>query len=241
MSATDPVTKDPAPAAGAGQDTARGAGQLLVELGPVAVFMISYNVIRGFPEGHALFAAFGAGPKDAIFFATALFMAATLGAIGYTYVTQKRIPPVLMIMGFLVVVFGALTFLFRDPTFIKVKPTIVNGFYAFAIFFSLAIRQNIWKLLFKHAFSLPDRIWTALAWRWGAFFAVMAVLNEFIWRNFSEEFWVNFRFWGVFPLVFLFMLANLPITMKWIGRSNADDAQGRTNKVVQAEESAAKV
>lgn len=236
---TSPTSLPPENAATAGANTARGAGQLIVELGPVAVFMISYNLIRGLPEGHALFAAFGASPKDAIYFATGLFMAATLSAIAYTWFTKKHIPPVLMIMGLLVAGFGTLTFLFRDPTFIKVKPTIVNLFYAAAIFISLAIGQNIWKLLFRHAFSLPDAVWRALAVRWGLFFLAMAGLNEVIWRNFDEAFWVNFRFWGVFPLTFLFLALNLPITMKWIGRNNEDYAKGRTNKKVEAEGAAA--
>jgi intracellular septation protein len=222
--------RTPTPAAdAAGKDTARGAGQLLVELGPVAVFMISYNVIRGLPGEHALFAATGGSPAEAIFYATGLFMAATLAAIAYTWFTKRTIPPALLVMGVLVAAFGTLTFLFRDPTFIKIKPTIVNGFYAAAIFFSLAIGQNVWKLLFKHVFELPDRIWSTLAVRWGLFFLLMAGLNEIVWRNFDEAFWVNFRFWGVFPLVIAFALANVPITMRWIGRDNADYAAGRGN------------
>jgi intracellular septation protein len=219
----------------AGGDTARGATQLIVELGPVLVFMVSYNVIRGFAAEHPLFAwataTFGIplGPKEAILFATAIFMAATLAAILFTFVRTKKVPPVLVVMGVLVAAFGGLTLALRDPTFIKLKPTIVNLFYAAAIFISLAIKQNVWKLLFKHAFDLPDAIWARLAINWGLFFIVMAIINEIVWRNFDEAFWVNFRFWGTFPLVFLFMLANLPMTMKWIGRSNEDFIAGRPN------------
>lgn len=200
------------------RETVKAAGQLIVELGPVAVFMISYNVIRGFPPSHPLFVAFGASPSDAIYLATGLFMAATLLAIGYSWWRARRVPPVLVVMGLLVLGFGGLTVALRDPTYIQIQPTLVNLFYAVAIFGSLLFKQNIWKLLFRHAFTLPDKVWDILAWRWGVFFLLMAGLNEFVRLTQSEAVWVNFRFYSAL-LAILFMVANLPITMKNIGKT----------------------
>lgn len=212
------------------KDTARAGGQLLVELGPIVTLVAAYNIVKRLPADHAVFSTFGGEPADAIYYATGVFMAATFAAIAYTYWRDRKVPPMLMVMGVIVLGFGALTFAFRDPTFIKVKPSIVNTFFATAIFVSLAIKQNVWKLMFRHLFELPDKIWDMLALRWGLFFVVMAVFNIIIWQNFSEDFWVNTRPIFSFGLTFLFMAANLPITLKWMGRSNADFAAGRMNQ-----------
>ena len=90
-----------------------------------------------------------------------------------------------------------------------------------AIFGALLFRQHVWKLLFGHAFVLPDRVWTILAVRWGIFFIFMAGINEAIRLTQTTDFWVNSRLFIGFPLVFLFMMANLPITLKNIGKENA--------------------
>jgi intracellular septation protein len=216
------------------KDTAKAGGQLLIELGPIVTFVAGYNIIKRLPAEHGVFGLFGGGPQDAIYYATGIFMLATALAVAFTYFRTGKVPPVLIVVGVLVLGFGALTFAFRDPTFIKVKPSIVNGFYAIAILGSLAIKQNVWKLLFRHTFELPDRIWDVLALRWGLFFILMAGLNIYIWLNFSEEFWVNTRPVVAFALVFGFMVANLPLTLKWIGRNNDDYASGRTNQSLAA-------
>ena len=176
--------------------------KLAVEMGPIAIFMIVYNV------------AHRTIPDQAIFIATAVFIATTLASIGFAWVKERRIPPMLAVTAVIVVIFGGLTLYLHDPIFIKIKPTIINCLWAFAIFGGLAVRRNVWKMLFGVAFALTDASWKALAIRWGLFFLFLAGLNEFIWRNFSEAFWANFKFWGVFPITVIFALAQLPLLMK---------------------------
>lgn len=181
-----------------------GANSLLSDLGPIAVFVVAFNILQRIE----------ATKENAVYIATGLFMAATLGAIAYHKSKSGRIPPVLIVTGVLVLVFGGLTVLLRDQTFIQIKPTIVNLFYVAAIVGSLAIRQNVWKLLFGHAFDLPDRIWNTLALRWAGFFVFMAGLNEYIRLNHTFEFWLNTRPLVVFPLVLLFAAINTPLVLK---------------------------
>jgi intracellular septation protein len=206
MTAADPQ----APKASAAKSTAKGGGQLLVDLGPIIVFVVTYNVLNR------------SRPDDAIYIATGVFIAATLAAIAYSWFRTKKVPPVLIVTGVLVTAFGGLTLLLHDETFMKLKPTVVYLFYAGAIFGSMLIGQNIWKLLFRHAFSLPDKIWNTLAWRWGLFFVFMAGLNEFIRHTQTTEFWVNSRFFITFPLILGFALLNAPLTMKHIRDPDAD-------------------
>ena len=95
----------------------------------------------------------------------------------------------LLVTGVLVTAFGGLKVLLHDENYIKIKPTFVYAFYALAIGFSVLIKQNVWKLLFRHVFTLPDRIWDVLALRWAAWFAMLSILNEIVRRSMSTEWW----------------------------------------------------
>jgi intracellular septation protein len=190
---------DPAPAAKKSQPN---INQLLIDLGPIAVFVVTYNVLNRLR------------PHDAIFIATGVFIVATLAAIAYCWTRSRYVPPVLIVTGVLVAGFGGLTIALHNETFMKAKPTFLYGFYAAAIFGSVLVGRNVWKLLFQHIFTLPDRIWTVLALRWGVLFIALAVLNEYIRRTQSTDFWVNSRILVFFPAILVFALLNAPLTLK---------------------------
>jgi intracellular septation protein len=181
-----------------------GASQLLIDLGPVALFVVSSNLLNRFPATH----------DNAIFIATAIFIVATLAAFAYCRWKIGRVPPVLIIVGLLVVAFGGLTLLLHDENFIKLRPTVANVFYAGGILLSLLVRQNVMKLVFGHVFTLSERIWTILALRWAGFFMVMAVAAEYIRRTLSTEDWVNFHFPILYIPTIVFALANAPFILK---------------------------
>jgi len=205
--------------------------KLLVDIGPVAVFMLSYNLGKGV-WGDA-----------AIYWATGLFMAATLIALVYARMTQNRFPPMLLVTAIIVGFFGAITIYLQDPIFIYIKPTIINLLFGFTILGCFAFGYNVWKTLFGSIFEMPERAWIILGIRWALFFILLAFLNELVWRHitgndvvpasarwfeglsWSEQFWVNFRFFGVYPLFFVFVLANLPITMKYAKEPGGGDAE----------------
>lgn len=189
------------------KETARGAGQILLDLGPIIAFVGTFNIVNR------------SNPDNAIYIATGVFMAATVLAAGVAWLRTRKVPPVLIVTLVLVLAFGGLTLALHDENLIKLKPTFVYLFYSAAIFGAMAFGQNVWKLLFSHAFALPDRVWRTLAIRWGLFFIAMAGVNEAIRLTQTTEFWVNSRLFIGFPLVALFMLANLPITLKNVGKT----------------------
>jgi intracellular septation protein len=198
------ASRTASPAARAGAEARAGGGaQLAVDFGPVALFMIAYNLAHR-----------GADANQAIFIATGVFMAATLAAFLYALLVQKRVAPLLIVTAVIVGVFGGLTIWLHNAMFIKIKPTIINLLFAGAIFGGLLVRQNVLKILLRISIDLPDRIWTILAVRYGLFFVFQAVLNEVIWRNFSESFWANFKLLGVMPIHFAFVALNVPLIMK---------------------------
>lgn len=199
-----PVMSNAASPASPARARPAGQSQLVVDLGPVLVFVAAFNILLRFE----------ATKENAVYWATALFMAAIAAAIVYSKVRYNRVTPVLIVTGVLVVAFGGLTLITRDPTYIQLKPTITYGFYTVAILGSLAAGHNIWKLLFQHAFNLPDRIWIVLALRWAGFFIVMALLNEYVRATQTFEFWVNSRPFLAFPPALVFAALNTPLVLK---------------------------
>lgn len=166
--------------------------KFVLEVGPVAIFFI-------------------ANAKFDIFTATAAFMVATIVSLTASKLFLKRIPVMPLVSGVLILLFGGLTLLLKDETFIKLKPTIVNLLFSGALLGSLAFGKLLWKILFGDVFKLTDSGWRILQVRWGFFFLFLAVLNEVVWRNFSTDTWVSFKFFGVMPLTFLFAISQVGI------------------------------
>ncbi len=187
----------------------KGAGNIWTDIGPVLAFVIVFNVMQNYTDETGPFSK-----QTAIFWATGVFMASVAAAIGWTLFKGRKLPPMLIITGVVVMTFGGLTIWLQDETFAFIKPTIINMLFAVTILGSLAIGRNIWKTAFEHAFKMPDRAWKVFALRWAAFYVLLAIINEVIWRNFPKEFWVNSKLFLSIPLAVVFMAANLPFLMK---------------------------
>ena len=170
--------------------------KLITEVGPLAVFFI----------GNA---------KFGIFPATAAFMIATAIAIPISWKIEGKLPIMPIIIGIFVVFFGSLTLIFQDPTFIKIKPTIVNLVFAFGLIISRSFfNTNVLKIIFNKAFNLTEKGWRVLNIRWSFFFIFLAILNEIVWRNYSTEIWISFKLWGIMPLTIIWTLAQMPLVSK---------------------------
>ena len=50
--------------------------------------------------------------------------------------------------------------------------------------------------------------------RWGLFFIFLAIVNEVVWRNFSTDFWVSFKLFGVTPITLVFGMAQVGVLTK---------------------------
>lgn len=70
------------------------------------------------------------------------------------------------------------------------------------------------RVFFHAQFDLPDAVWFQLSLRWGLFFAAATLANEVAWRQLSDDDWVAFRVFVMAPATGLFMLAQLPITLR---------------------------
>ncbi len=70
------------------------------------------------------------------------------------------------------------------------------------------------KKLLGKSIPLTDIGWELLNRRWMFFFFGLAILNECIWRTQTEEFWVNFKVWGMLPITIVFTGFQIPLINK---------------------------
>ena len=130
---------------------------------------------------------------------------ATLIALAIVWFFEKKIPAMPLISGILITFFGALTIYFNNPVFIYIKPTIINILFGLALIFGKYFtNEPVLKKLMGKSVSLTNEGWEILNKRWVYFFFALALLNEVVWRTQSEEFWVNFKVWGLLPITFIF-------------------------------------
>lgn len=176
----------------------------LVEYGPLGVFFVTFWIAGIFP-------------------ATAAIMAATVVALAYAWIAERRIPKVPLFSGVLLMVFGGLTLWLQDETFIKMKPTIIYLMFASVLLIGIALRRPLLKPLLGQAWQLTDEGWAILTRRFGFFFIVLAGLNEVVWRTQSTDLWVTYKVFGTIVLIFAFTAAQVPLVQRHQLEAKEDD------------------
>jgi intracellular septation protein len=134
------------------------------------------------------------------------------------YFIEKRISKFQIFgicMSSLITIFA---YLFNDEIFVKIKPTIFNGFFSAVLLIGILNKKAMMKQFFGSQFFLNDETWYKLSLRWGLFFLLLTIINEIAWRNLETEDWVFLKVFLLSPLVGIFMLAQLPLTLR--GRIN---------------------
>lgn len=186
--------------------------KLALELGPLVVFFLvnaqADNILAAFP-------VLGGWFSQGIILATAVFMVAMAISLVLSQLLLKRIPVMPLVTGVVVLVFGGLTLYFQDGLFIKLKPTITNVMFGSVLLGGLLFGQSLLRYVFGEVYRLKERGWYLMTLRWGLFFFAMAIINEVVWRNFSTDFWVAFKVWGVMPITMIFALSTLPILTRY--------------------------
>jgi len=130
---------------------------------------------------------------------------ATIVAVLVSYIVERKIPYIPLIGGIIISFFGGLTLYFNNPVFLYIKPTIINVFFGLALVFGrFFTKEPILKKMLGKSISLSNEGWETLTIRWTLFFFALALLNEYVWRTQTEEFWVNFKVWGILPITFIF-------------------------------------
>ena len=177
--------------------------KLAFEMGPLGVF-------------------FFANARFDLFAATAAFMVASIVSLGAVWALTRRLAVMPLVTAVVVLVFGGLTLWLQDETFIKMKPTIVNGLFAAILGVGLLLKKPLLQVVFEGAFDLTDIGWRRMSLAWTVFFAFMAVLNEALWRNLSTDAWVTFKTFGSPAITFLFAIGLTPLLTRHAARPKSE-------------------
>ena len=189
--------------------------KLALDMGPLLLFFFANSRPALFlPIVEPLLPAVASGEKAGIFVATAVFMVAILASLVISYALTRHLPVMAMVTAVIVVVFGGLTLMLHDDTFIKMKPTIVYLLFAGTLLGGLWFNKPLLAVVFDAVFHLTDKGWRKLTLRWAVFFLALAVLNEIVWRTQTTDFWVSFKVFGVLPLTFIFAALQYPLLQK---------------------------
>jgi len=168
--------------------------RLRLDLGPLIVF-------------------FGTFQFFGIFAATGAFMVVVIAALATGYALDRKLSPVALFTAAIVLVFGGLTLYLKNETFVKIKPTIIYATFCAVLLGGMMFKRLFIKYALAFEFDLPESAWRTLTWRWALFFAALAGLNEFVWRNFSTAQWVFFKVWIILPLLLVFGALQAPLLL----------------------------
>ena len=170
--------------------------KLLIDIGPLAVFFIFYT-------------------RSGLQASILPFMIATVIAVLFSYILEKKIPIMPTVGAGIVLLFGGLTIYFDNDVFFKMKPTIINVLFAVILYGGILINKPLLKYLLGAALKLEETGWKILTQRWIGFFIALAVLNEIVWRTQSTDVWVNFKVFGILPITFIFTMTQFPLIKKY--------------------------
>ena len=174
----------------------KAISKLLIDIGPLAVFFIFYT-------------------RSGLQASILPFMIATVIAVLFSYILEKKIPLMPTVGAIIVLVFGGLTIYFDNEVFFKMKPTIINILFAAILYGGNVVKKPLLKYLLGAALKLEEEGWKILTQRWIGFFIALAILNEIVWRTQSTDMWVNFKVFGILPITFIFTMTQFPLIKKY--------------------------
>ena len=163
--------------------------KILFDLFPILLFFVAYKVAD-------------------IYVATGVAILASVAQIGWLKLRGRPIEVMQWVSLGIIVVFGGMTLVFHDETFIKWKPTVLYALFAGALVVGRAFfGRNLIKSVMGAQLTLPEPIWHRLSLAWTVFFVAMAALNLLVAYRFSTDVWVNFKLFGTMGLTIAFVIA----------------------------------
>ena len=184
--------------------------KILLEVGPIGVFFLAYRFAPVPP---------GLGDTERqleqILFSTMVFVPTILLALAVSWLLTRKLPRMAVITAVVVTIFGGLTLILRDDTFVKMKPTILYGVFAGILGFGLLRGQSYLKYLMDELIPMRDEGWMKFTTRFVAFYLLLAVLNEVVWRSYGTDVWVNFRTFVLPAANIVFIMTQVPLFQRY--------------------------
>lgn len=192
-----------------GKKSGSGWINILVDYGPLLVFFAVYWLYAPADKEDGL------GTVLAVVRSTGAFIVAALIALAASKWLMGKISRMLMLSTALIVGFGGLTVLLRDPFYVQIKPTALYLFFGLLLLAGWLKGKALLQWLLEAAFEgLSDEGWLKLSRNWGYFFLFLAALNEVLRFTLSFGDWLTAKLWVFMPLSFLFTFTQLPMLLR---------------------------
>jgi len=147
-----------------------------------------------------------------------LAIIASVAQILWVKLRGHKVETMLWVSLGIIVVFGGATLWLQDESFIKWKPTVLYWVFASAIFGAALFGRNLIRGLMNAQLELPEAAWSRLNLSWGAFFAVMGLVNLWVAFTYSTDAWVNFKLFGSMGLMLVFVIAQGMMLSKYMDK-----------------------
>jgi len=177
--------------------------KFLFDLFPIVLFFIAYKMYD-------------------IYVATAVAIGAALVQTAAFWMKNRRFENMHLVTLAILIIFGGLTLVLRDPVFIKWKPTVVNWLFGVVFLGSHFFgERTLVERMMRHAITVPGPVWKKLNLAWTGFFVFMGCINLYVAFTYSEEAWVNFKLFGMMGLTIAFVF----IQAFFLSRYMADEKE----------------
>jgi intracellular septation protein len=163
--------------------------KFLFDLFPIILFFIAYKT-------------------HGIFVATAVAIAASFLQVGLYWLKHHKVETTHIVTLVLIGVFGGLTLILQDETFIKWKPSVINWLFGAVFIGSQFIgKKTIVERMMGSNISLPHFVWPKLNMAWAIFFIALGFANLYVMSYYDTDTWVNFKMFGMMGLTLAFLFA----------------------------------
>ena len=117
--------------------------------------------------------------------------------------------------------FGGMTLYFHNPIFVKWKPTIIFWIFSLVVlithyFTRKPLIQRLMESAMQEKAVVPLFVWKRLNLVWGFSFIVLGSINLYIAYNYSNEAWVNFKFYGISAFLIILSIFQAACLMRYI-------------------------
>lgn len=168
---------------------------LLIEMLPTALFMAASNVYD-------------------ILLGIELLIISSFYCMSYLLIFKRKFSWILTISFIFLSIMGGLTIYSGDTMYFKMKPTVVSCFFALVLFAdSFIFKKGLMKRLLGNAVHFSDGTFFKFSRHLGLFFLCSALLNELVWRNYSESTWIYFKVFALPLINMLFVGAYIAFIM----------------------------
>jgi intracellular septation protein len=170
--------------------------KLLLEFSPLVIFFLVSKETENF------------------YLASLVLAIATAVTLVIMWILYRRLAWMAIITAVTSITAGSLTYILHDPHYIYYKPTLVCLVFAAILGGGLMYGKPLLQPLLGENLHITQKGWSIITWRWTIYFVCIAALNEVLWRTQTQEFWINFKVFGLLPLSIIYGLAQIPLLAK---------------------------